>query len=101
MEETPGWRHLACILREFQDPLVELGALLETHLADLGDLPPDVVGVPWPESPDMAFLTTDRVLALAQGNAPAFDGTLGSFTGSDGSDICIGSGLDNICQGDF
>ena len=93
--------NFACVLAELQDPLVELGALLESQLTDLGNLPPDVVGVPWSKGTDVAFLATNGVLALAQGNTPALDSTLGSLTGGDCGDICKCPGLDNVIEGNF
>ena len=98
VEETTRGCNLGTIFAYFQDTLVKLSPLLESELADLWHLPPDVVGIPWSERSEMPFLTTDRVFPLAQRNTPAFYSALGALPGGDCGDIRKCPGLDHIVQ---
>ena len=76
VQETAGRCDLAGIIADLQNPLVKLGALLVSQLAHLGNLPPDMVGVPGSEGTDMAFLSANGVFTFAQCNTPALYGTI-------------------------
>ena len=64
MKETTCRSNISGVIPHFQDPLVELGPLLVTHLAHLRDLPPDVVRVPRAKSANMPLFSAPGVLSL-------------------------------------